>query len=658
MTFTTARRTSTSTASTIFSDNETGSLESFAAKKCGENALSNEKEVKVEEKKKDMLQRKTDALKRITGELRLQSILTSYSSDITTRYFNVPDKYAIFETYEQDDHDKAATASDNVSNLLMTGIAQSSGAPSAKNPHGRKGEKSTRGRHVSSTPLLSIDFECAQNRRHTRGSSSSSCSSKSTFSSLIGTSMDITSKSQQSQSSNSKYSYDEDSSFYYSATSTDSSIVPAKTCRHCRKDCRPTKTMNEKTRHREENNVQDDIFSKGACKFNRCAENFIDLQWVVGDEYRAIFHNSISISHDSANHELFLASTQRRQQKIYETKNDPPLTCDALPVHEQEDAATVAAPLPTISSCKPKEYLALDLQHSLKKDDDSKGIDNSSYISEIEISSRLVQSSISEDDSNISNSEDYLEEHQKEELGVDERLFQSLPTPRSSIKILREARNKATMVQEELLRSQEEIGCGLSMFMPTFIRPFFSFLERHFYDSFCNQQNTKQKISDGPSPSDKNQIINYLYSAIRCHNSLQAMAHLDQNLEEAKVWVTCYDTLSPDGNLMPVQVLPLHTACLSKSPIVLVKKILEAYPDAVRKRAGNTKYPIHLACESGADPAVISLLLESWPESLYACDGQGNIPLTNLVRSSPFCHNKVEAMKLFLSAFEKQPTTL
>jgi hypothetical protein len=86
----------------------------------------------------------------------------------------------------------------------------------------------------------------------------------------------------------------------------------------------------------------------------------------------------------------------------------------------------------------------------------------------------------------------------------------------------------------------------------------------------------------------------------------------------------------------------------------LVKKLLEAYPDAVRKRAGNSKYPIHLACETGADPAVISLLLEYWPRSLYACDGEGNIPLTTLVRSGPFCQTKIKIMKLILSAFDEE----
>jgi hypothetical protein len=546
----------------------------------------------------------SDEIKRITGELRLQSLQTTYSSDITTRYLNVSDKYAILETHEQDEENfDYSNASKQV-----------------------------------------VYWTCKNARSH--DSSSSSCSTTSSFSSLIGTSMDVASRSPESQSSNSKYSDDDNSSFYYSATSTDSGMGPEKSCRHSRNDSRFAKTKNEKNAYRfrcEETNVQDDIFSNEACKFNNCAETFIDLHLALGDEYRAIFH-SISISHDSANHELVLNASRNNQK--WDKVNDA--TTFVLPVQKQED--TVVAAGSTVSYTT-KEYLALDLgDDSWKKDDDTAGSYDSNDHSDTAMLSRLVHSSISEDGTNISISENYLQEEKEEEW----RAVQHLPSPRSSIKILREARKKASMIQEELIRAKEEAGSGFFMFMPAFMRPMFSLLERRFLDSFCNQHKLKPDDTDALSPGDENRIINHLYSAIRCHNSLQAMAHLDKNLDESKVWVTCYDTLSPDGNLMPVQVLPLHTACLSKSPVVLVKKILEAYPEAVRKRAGNSKYPIHLACESGADPAVISLLLESWPESLYACDGQGNIPLTNLVSSSPFCQNKIETMKLFLSAFEKQ----
>jgi len=653
-----------STTSSLISHNDEAELlvASFPTKNYEqENAYANQEEddkgdILHQEiiRKRNHHENAADELKRITGELRLQSIQTIYSSDITTRYLNVSDKYEILEDF-YDDQDEMKMEPSNALTLAVIGQHNNIGytASAPKKRHRRHGKnKSLLG--ISSNPLVST----RDDKEH--DSSSSSCSSTSSFSTLIGTSVEITSsRSLESQSSSSsKYSNDSDddnSSFYYSATSTDSGLGQEKPCRHCsRNHNRLSKTENENNAHKfnceaKNHSVQEDIFSSEACKFNNCAETLIDLQWTLGDEYRAIFH-SVSISRDSAaNHEFSVTDT--KSQEKWDKVNDA-TTSFVLPVDQQVDVAAAAS---TITS---KGYLAPDLEEDpLKKDDESQGVDGSPDQPEMAISSRLlVHSSISDDDSHggisIISKNHYLQDGQQEVSSrADKHLFQNSTTPRSSIKILREARKKASMIQEQLIRLQDETGTGLLMFMPAFMRPLFSLV----LDRLCNHgHKIKTENTDALSPGDEIRIINYLYSAIRCHNSLQAMAHLDQNLDEAKVWVTCYDTLgSSDGNLMPVQVLPLHTACLSKSPVVLVQKILEAYPDAIRKRAGNSKYPIHLACESGADPAVISLLIDCWPESLYACDGQGNIPLTNLVRSYPFCQNKIEAMKLLLSALEK-----
>lgn len=77
------------------------------------------------------------------------------------------------------------------------------------------------------------------------------------------------------------------------------------------------------------------------------------------------------------------------------------------------------------------------------------------------------------------------------------------------------------------------------------------------------------------------------------------------------------------------ECLLLHALCLRPYvPFSTVKMIVEAYPDAIRKRA-STDYslPIHIACRSNVSPAVIRALLHAFPESAWSKDKDGNLPL-------------------------------
>ena len=72
--------------------------------------------------------------------------------------------------------------------------------------------------------------------------------------------------------------------------------------------------------------------------------------------------------------------------------------------------------------------------------------------------------------------------------------------------------------------------------------------------------------------------------------------------------------------------LPLHFAVRSNSVEASVT-LLEAYPDAARKKESKGKLPLHLACQWGASPDVVDRLLMSYPESIYDGDDDGKLPM-------------------------------
>ena len=112
-----------------------------------------------------------------------------------------------------------------------------------------------------------------------------------------------------------------------------------------------------------------------------------------------------------------------------------------------------------------------------------------------------------------------------------------------------------------------------------------------------------------------------LYSAIDSQNWNYAILRLVEMPQEATTWV------SFRKKKLEVRFLPLHIACLLGAPFFLISDLVQAYPDAVRKKTTQGKLPLHIACESHGDERVVELLLDSWQEGLFIKDGDGNTPL-------------------------------
>uniref|UniRef100_A0A6S8X503 Uncharacterized protein n=1 Tax=Chaetoceros debilis TaxID=122233 RepID=A0A6S8X503_9STRA len=112
-----------------------------------------------------------------------------------------------------------------------------------------------------------------------------------------------------------------------------------------------------------------------------------------------------------------------------------------------------------------------------------------------------------------------------------------------------------------------------------------------------------------------------LYSAIDSQNWNRAIMRLVEMPQESTTWV------SYTKKEMEYRFLPLHAACLVGAPLLLISDLVDAYPDAARKKTTQGKLPLHIACEAHADERVVELLLETWPESLHIKDSRGNAPL-------------------------------
>lgn len=113
-----------------------------------------------------------------------------------------------------------------------------------------------------------------------------------------------------------------------------------------------------------------------------------------------------------------------------------------------------------------------------------------------------------------------------------------------------------------------------------------------------------------------------LYAAIGTQNWNIALRRLLDKPKEASVWV---NNASVDGESI-YRFLPLHIACLSGAPLLLVTLLLQTYPNAAKYNAMG-KLPIHMACETLADHRIVFLLLNAWPESINVKDGDGNTPI-------------------------------
>lgn len=147
-----------------------------------------------------------------------------------------------------------------------------------------------------------------------------------------------------------------------------------------------------------------------------------------------------------------------------------------------------------------------------------------------------------------------------------------------------------------------------------------------------------------------------LYAAIGTQNWNIALMRLLEEPREASKWVK---NVSTDGKT-EFRFLPLHIACLSGAPLLLITLLVQTYPNAVKYNAMG-KLPIHLACETLADHRVVFLLLNAWPESINVRDDNGMIPIQVASLNAP-CDERKRIVQVLTKKMEcsvvKVPTSL
>ena len=120
-----------------------------------------------------------------------------------------------------------------------------------------------------------------------------------------------------------------------------------------------------------------------------------------------------------------------------------------------------------------------------------------------------------------------------------------------------------------------------------------------------------------------------LYHAIDSQDWNSAMRRLVKTPQESTMWV------SFDHTTREIRFLPLHAACLMGAPLLLVEDLIQAYPDAVRKKNTEGKLPLHLACEAQVDHQIVELLVDHYQESVHVTNAEGETPIEIAYKLEP-----------------------
>lgn len=97
--------------------------------------------------------------------------------------------------------------------------------------------------------------------------------------------------------------------------------------------------------------------------------------------------------------------------------------------------------------------------------------------------------------------------------------------------------------------------------------------------------------------------------------------------EQARTWVTRYET-RPDGSKkVRWSQLPIHAAVIFGAPSVVIQQLVECFPQSVRCTDDHRMLPLHLAFRHGSDDSVLALFLEEFPEAVNVRGYKGRLPV-------------------------------
>ena len=130
--------------------------------------------------------------------------------------------------------------------------------------------------------------------------------------------------------------------------------------------------------------------------------------------------------------------------------------------------------------------------------------------------------------------------------------------------------------------------------------------------------------SPGPTPSDASEAEKRMLHAIGEALEQGPRAVVDAMwvaLPRGKAYDKIYDFKSN------FEELPISAACAMDQSLAVISKLMEAFPDHVRKKDEDGRFPLHLAAENNSNAAVILELLKDYPEAVREKDEDGRLPL-------------------------------
>ena len=98
--------------------------------------------------------------------------------------------------------------------------------------------------------------------------------------------------------------------------------------------------------------------------------------------------------------------------------------------------------------------------------------------------------------------------------------------------------------------------------------------------------------------------------------------------EQVRTWVVKYEEFSDQVNLKRVswKQLPIHAAIIFTAPAIIVQKLMNLYPQALRCGDNRGNLPIHLGFRHGSNDAILAILLQEYPESMNCRESNGLLP--------------------------------
>ena len=120
-----------------------------------------------------------------------------------------------------------------------------------------------------------------------------------------------------------------------------------------------------------------------------------------------------------------------------------------------------------------------------------------------------------------------------------------------------------------------------------------------------------------------------LYNLIERKKISEAVSHCKKFPKESATWI-----VKKDETGIRWKLLPLHAALIIRAGDILVKSLIETFPNGVKEKDDQGMLALHLAFRHSASESTINAILEGFPDGIYSKDQKGRTPLELVSKGS------------------------